>query len=569
MVHAQSVGNGAEQSGQLTVSVERTGRNASSWIDVMVYAAPLKARLEYGAFPPALRVSQQTLEPRAQGGGLDDVIFDHIPYGRVLVVAVRRDGATGVAVIEHAAPGGGRLFLHPGPTGSLDVTYPTFRGRDLRCFLSPGLGGAPFDELECGAASLSLPAVSRGMHELLLVDSDGRVHRYPLYVEIKSACRYELAAAGVVHELGCEEPGPGNDVIEPDGYQEQRDIGCDPVAGPEPSALSALRIEAEMLVGAQWNQPPVDHAAIGAALSADWRLADALLLGVRSAWLTGGDAGIDTDGDGEDDEDSDNPHLMLLSAGPTLRLGNNSYRHGVTALEFDVRGGAGLALNGVSASGLLLDSGVRLTRGPTHLGLRFAHGLGELSDFRALLFAAGFGGGGQMDRDFISNGCNDPPADASSKGFVHGLRGELLLASIVFADGGTLGPPGFALQFSVPVLSGLSPAIRGDVVYYPRASGDGVVQFGGSAGVKLRILSRPSHRLFVTSLMGYSVSLGTQPPLFGDGPFVDFGGVYELTDGHYEEGIYAGLRFRIGLREQNEALRALFVTLALDYDATD
>ncbi len=361
-----------------------------------------------------------------------------------------------------------------------------------------------------------------------------------------------------------DEFGP---IEEPSDYVTDHPGTCDPYVARDGRVWPGFRLGLSMLLGAQWSEEPVDHVAVGAALSADHVFSDALLGGVRLAYLTGGDAGTDADGDFEDDDDTRNLHLLLASAGPRLRLGDNHYRRGLTALEIDVGAGAVIDASGVGPSGALAEAGVRLLRGPSHLGLRFAQGVGATSRFRALVAEAGFRVGGLPEPSWVSNGCNDPPPEREG-GFAHALRGELVVASYAMSERGGVGPPGVALELSLPVVSGLRLALRADAIYYPGHPGDGVMQYGASGGLAFRAVPAGERRLVVSALGGYAVSLGTEPPPFESGPFVDAGVSYELTDGSFPEGVYAGLRTRWGLTEDNERLRTVYATLALDYDGT-
>ena len=266
-----------------------------------------------------------------------------------------------------------------------------------------------------------------------------------------------------------------------------------------------------------------------------------------------------------EDDDADNVHALLLTGGPRLRLGENDYRDGLLAFELDLGAGAVAMLTGDASSGALVEGGIRILRGPAHLGLRFEQGLGAASEYRALLAGAGFDFSGMPEENFVSDGCSDPPPRDDAR-FLHSFRGELLVGSFAFNERGGYGPPGIALQFAIPIVWTLQVALRTDAVYYPGYPGDGVVQYGFSGGFRVQPFEE-GRRLFLSVLGGYSVSLGTMPAAFDDGPFVDAGASYELTDRSFDEGIYAGLRTRFGLTRDNENLRVLFLTLALGFDS--
>ncbi len=356
-------------------------------------------------------------------------------------------------------------------------------------------------------------------------------------------------------------PEPEPERFEPPIEPQEMDT-CDPYAPDEP-VLPFLRVGLDLLLGTQWNEPAVDHGAVGLAIGLDVPIVEPLLIGARASYVTGGDEGVDGDGDFEDDVDSDNLHSLIATAGPRLRLGSNDHYWGLAALEIAVGAGAIASLGGGGSPGPALEGGIRLLRGPTHLGIAVTKGLGDAADFATVMVAAGIDIGGVPEPSFVPNGCNEAP-EPGGPPTPFGFRAELVLLSAALHERGGVGPPGLAFVGTLPLTTWLDLVARTDAAYYPGYPGDGLVSYAGVLGLRVQPIPRAARAFFFGVASGYAVSFGTQPRAFEDGPVVDIDASYELNEPNDQGGFYAGVRARFGVIDANEDLRALFVTLGVE-----
>lgn len=302
----------------------------------------------------------------------------------------------------------------------------------------------------------------------------------------------------------------------------------------------------------------------GAAFPIDVALTPSFSLGGRFSVLEAPDASVDADGDGIRDADLENWTATMLSGGPRLRIWTDADdRQG---WEFDA--GAGfLWASDLGEDGAFVEVGVTRTAGFASdgiggglgLGARAMQGLGDASDFRALLFT--------MIADlelgaWSPEGEDDSPSRLSYSFGLEAFLGWSLAEQGQLEAGKATSAIG--LVFGVPLTEVLEPHVRATLV--SRGNGeelDGMGSFAPSGGLRLRFdRFFPIH---VEADAGYAMHFGTPAAYVDDGAFAAFGiGTAFPMSCEDDSRIELGVRAQIGL-EDDRGFDALMLTTALVY----
>jgi hypothetical protein len=118
-------------------------------------------------------------------------------------------------------------------------------------------------------------------------------------------------------------------------------------------------------------------------------------------------------------------------------------------------------------------------------------------------------------------------------------------------------------NLGLPFGSLLELRARADLLMFAHVDGQGATQLTTLAGLR----AGRWFPVFLEVSVGYGASLGSAPNRLGSGVVLDaFAGVHMANLLDCGVGGYFGVRYRDGLGERNDALRATFLTVGVDYD---
>jgi hypothetical protein len=337
----------------------------------------------------------------------------------------------------------------------------------------------------------------------------------------------------------------------------QQPTTCDPYVVNRPGQRRGFALE--IGTGYQQNDRPLDPLTLSLGLSVERMLRKHLVLGMRMAYLTSGDALRDEDGDGRDDEETGNTHLLSLTAGPRLRRWDQD-RENPSAWELGAGVGWVHALVGPGVSGPVAEIELRHTwSSVAGLGLRVAQGLAGAEPYRLVLASASLGVGTIPARSWGA-GCDFVEREPAPT-FPLALAVQLPLMGYGASELGAM-PPGIGLSLAIPIRPPVELMLRGDLLWFLRQERDRLAMHTGLAGLRLA-LPRATALAF-TALAGYGIAYRPTPSNIDSGPVMDLGLSWDFAR-EREGGLYLGAHGRFGLASGNRDLLAFFLAAGVEF----
>jgi hypothetical protein len=324
----------------------------------------------------------------------------------------------------------------------------------------------------------------------------------------------------------------------------------------ESSLRLPLRIGVELMVGWLEAGAANDHLGLGIALPVDVRLTRHFGIGARLSAQSLGDPATDVDGDGRDDVDEGNYDTLAVWGGPRLTLWTDEAdRQGWSfALDAGYIWGEGNdegpgfeVVIGRQAGGFFANSAAF----DVGLSLRYQQGLGDMADYRALLFGADIA---------MELGIVEPVSDPEESSLRYLFGADLLAGWAVSGRGAVEGGEQMAavgLHFGIPITAGLIPMVRAEIGV--RDSGDesdGIPLLAGFGGLRVRLDEYFPVQFDLGA--GYVAAYGTFGDQITDGGVLDVGIGTNLFCMGSDSSFGVGVRGRVGLTDNREMDAVLF-----------
>jgi hypothetical protein len=331
----------------------------------------------------------------------------------------------------------------------------------------------------------------------------------------------------------------------------------------KPKAVPPIRFGVELQLGWMEHAAPLSEATSGIGVYADVALLSWLGLGARGAHR-----GAASDGTNEDGLEA-----FVVSAGPRFTLFTEPARHEGFRLGLDA--GALLVVDGVGTSGPLVEVSIErqagtLFRGsglprPAHgtaveagVALRVQQGLGEASDYRAVLLSA-FAGVELLSR--LPEGA-PPRRTRPSLEYTFSVVGSGGASLIGDTDAGGAGGL-VQLGVGFPLGKWLSLELAVDAMTLGQNEADPSVGYSFLGGIR----APRWFFLFAEVLAGYTFVLGPDPRGVDSGPILDILLGAQLPDAFgCGFGITVGPMTRVGLGGGTDGWLYIGGQLGLRYD---
>lgn len=331
---------------------------------------------------------------------------------------------------------------------------------------------------------------------------------------------------------------------------------CDPTVGHVRSPKAGFGLE--YASGWQASAKPVDGRAWSVGIEARARLTGALGMVARIDRSTGRDEARDADGDGRDDTETGAVTRWSLLAGPSVIL--HVHRDREATRYWQVDGLVGLSRSG-DQSGPITAYDLSYQLVAARVGVRFMQGFGDASEERAVLLHAGLqlGAGPQY-----SYGAGCPSVEHHDRGSAWAVAMDIPLSG--WAKNVGYVTPSFGLEGALHVHHRFDAIVRADLLDMPSGDRDRALHSSVLAGGRLDLTSDHGpdrFGWFVTLAGGYDhVATTTAAP-------IQSGAVADASLGLGAQGAdgaaYLRLHGRFGLTDDNRELRAVFLSLGLEW----
>jgi len=333
-----------------------------------------------------------------------------------------------------------------------------------------------------------------------------------------------------------------------------------PPCRAEPPVVPPIRFGAELQVGWADHNAPLSGATSGIGVYTDVALLSWLGLGARFAHR-----GMASDGTSEDGLEA-----LVVTGGPRFTLFTEAARHEGFRLGIDA--GALVVVDGVGSSGPILEFSLErqagnLFRGhgqprPEHgraielgLALRYQQGLGDASDYRAVIVST-YAGMELLSRlpDGTPPGRRRPKLEYTFFGAIAGG----------FSPGESAGAGGLLqIGLGFPFGKWLALELVADAMILGQNEADPSTVYSFLGGLR----TPRWFFLFVEVLAGYSAVIGPEPQGVSSGPILDIVAGMQVPDVFgCGFGVQAGPLTRIGLGDGTGGWTFIGLQLGMRYD---
>ena len=353
-------------------------------------------------------------------------------------------------------------------------------------------------------------------------------------------------------------------------------------AGVSRGIAEGLRFTVDGLLGVAHDAVPLHGIEGGFGLAMHKMLddSDSLGFGGRFQLLSSAGESVDLNGDGKGDQSTPGRTALAFTGNARfawwldpvdgnawvgeLGLGYMLVLHNQATSGAFVEATLGFQTSWITHLGLLHDvAWPKPTfvgmRAEGMLGLRLQQGIGDMSEYRALLATLSYGGG-QFSTP-PRRGLFGPRAQPFDYAF--GVSLSLLGFNVARDRFGFGLLPQFGFTFALPLAGPLTFRTMADFGYVALVGRSFDFAYAGLAGVRLnRIGPVP---VYLEALAGYAFAFGPRPLDLGSGPIVDAALGLRPTSCSIAGG--PGVRGRFGVGSDNWDLRMLMLTWFWEYDS--